>query len=189
MVVAPVRFSRRSSGSVRKPETLAPVTFCEYSVRLPFATPTLPTAPLVNAVKGLAPTRPSTFEEGMKLVPFASACAGVVYQPTRFSVVPPVRAQVAVTLTPLKLLLLELSLMLARLTDGTSVLRAMLVFRVALSATVTGPLDVNPTWACKVVAPTRASAVAPASTRVTRCIARLRSKGWGRSADNTPVVP
>src|SRR4051795_2168892 len=156
MVEAPVRFSRRSSGSVRNPDTFAPVTFCEYRVRLPAATPTLPTAPLENAAKGLAPTRPSTFEEGMKLVPLASACAGVVNQPTRFSVVPPVRAQVAVTLMPLKLLLVELSVMLARLADGTSVLRAMLVFRVALRATVTGPLDVNPTWACTVVAPTRA---------------------------------
>src|SRR5512134_984631 len=128
--------------------------------------------------------RPSIRDEGMKLPPLSSACAGLENHPTRLSEVPPVRAQVALTLMPEKLLAVELSVMLARLAVATSVLRVMLVFRVAFNCTVTGPLDVSPTWACAVLAPARATAVAPTRARFTRAyMLYSNARGSGQPAD------
>jgi hypothetical protein len=104
----------------------------------------------VNGAYAVAPTRPSTFEDGIKSAPFTRAWAGVANQPTNWTEDPAVRFQAVVRLTALKLFAVELSVILASVAVEAFGVTVSEVAFVAVKATVAA-FDVNPTCAIAVL--------------------------------------
>ena len=139
------------------------------------------------AANAVAPTRPSTFEEGIRSVPFTSACAGVANQPISRTEEPAVRFQSVVRLTGVNWLAVELSVMLARVAVATFVLTVRVAAFVAVSATV-ATFEVSPTWADAVLEPASTSAAVPTRAFFNRaCIARLRAEVRSETTDRAEV--
>src|SRR5687767_5240712 len=113
-------------------------------MRLPPATPTPPTAAPVKGAKGVAFSRPSTRDEGMKSAPFARACAGVANHPIRMTDEPAVRFQSVVMPTGVKTFAFELSVMLGSVATEVVGVTVSVACFVAVRAMV-GILELVPT--------------------------------------------
>ena len=106
----------------------------------------------MNGAYAVAPTRPSTLDDGMKSEPLASAWAGVPNHPTSRTEEPAVRFQAVVRLTGVKSLAFESSVMFARVATDAFGLTDSVAALVAVRATV-ATLDVRPTWARAFLSP------------------------------------